>query len=122
MLKKILKNAKIEGEIKMKKKNESLLGYMDLETGRKLVTPMDDVFLNYIYQDEANWDHLKTITNIFYQAYIETYKDTKLKLIEGEISVKTKFPYFRNLSASKPKEQDFRIESVDKVDWTQISE
>ena len=106
----------------MEKKNESLLGYMELETGRKLVIPMNDIFLSYIYQDEANWDQLKTITNIFYQAYIEIYRDTKLKLIEGEISVKTKFPYFRNLSASKPKEQDIRIESADKVDWTQISE
>jgi len=92
VLKKIEINAKIKGAIAMSKSKENVLGYIELETGSKLITPMNDVFLNYTYQNEANWEDLREIVNIFYNAYIKTFGNTKVRPTEGEIKVKTQFP------------------------------
>jgi len=122
-LKKIKTNGRIKGAIMMNNMIGSVdhyLGYIELETGPKLITPMNDVFLNYIFQNEANWEQLRTMANIFYHAYIKTHADTKIKPIEGEITVKTQFPYFKEFSSSKPKAQDMRIESAEKVDFLEF--
>ena len=98
----------------------NMLGYIELETGSKLITPMNDVFLNYIFQNEANWEQLRTMVNIFYHGYIEISGDTKVRPIEGEITVKTQFPYFKEFSSSNPKAQDIRIENAEKVDFLEF--
>ena len=40
----------------MKNYNKNILGYIELETGPKLITPMNDVFVRYIFQNETNWE------------------------------------------------------------------
>ena len=107
----------------MKNKKNALgnaLGFIQLETGLKAVTPMDDVFINFTFQNSKYWETLRLINNIFYEAYKEVHQDTKLMPIEGEISVKTQFPHFKKLDSSKPKMQDTQIDSVDKVSFIEF--
>jgi len=99
VLKKIEINVKIKGAIAMSKSKANVLGYIELETGSKLITPMNNVFLNYTFNIQENWEDLREIVNIFYHAYIETFGDTKIRPTEGEIKVKTQFPQYRDLSS-----------------------
>lgn len=34
----------------MNNKDENILGYIELDTGTKAITPMNDVFLNYTFR------------------------------------------------------------------------
>ena len=104
----------------MNKTSENILGYIELETGSKAISPMNDVFLSYTFQKKANWETLRKMTNIFYKAYIEICVDTKITLVKGNITVKTQFPHFQNLNASTPKEQDVRIESKEKIHFIEF--
>lgn len=104
----------------MNKTGENILDYIELDTGSKAITPMNDVFLNYTFEKKMYWETLRKMTNIFYEAYMEAYADTKMMLIEGEITVKTQFPYFKNITSSMPKEQDIRIKSNGKIDFVEF--
>jgi len=104
----------------MKKKSENILGFIELETGAKAITPLNDVFLNYTFGQETYWETLRNMTNIFYNAYIETHKETTITPIEGKIVVKTQFPHFRDFNASIPKKQDMEIDSADKIDYIEF--
>jgi len=104
----------------MNKKSENILGYIELETGLKPITPLNDVFLNYTFGQKIYWEILREMTNTFYKAYIKTHQYTNITLIEGEISVKTQFPHFRDFDSSKPKEQDIQIESEKKIDYIEF--
>ena len=96
----------------MKKKDNRMLGYIQLETGMRLIIPTNDVFLNYTYDKEVNWEQLRKMANVFYQAYIKIYGDTRIRPIDGKIAVATQFPYYRDLTSSKPNALDMRIENV----------
>ena len=104
----------------MQKNSENILGFIKLETGDKGISPLNDVFLSYTFQQEAYWETLRRMTNIFYEDYIANCSETKIKPIEGEIVVKTQFPHFRNFSTSTPKEQDVQIESSVQIDYIEF--
>ena len=115
ILKNTNKNVRIKGEIVMNNNAENLLGYMELETGSKLITPMNDVFLNFTYQNKENWEDLRVMANIFFDEYDEICKDTKIRPIEEVVAVKTQFPFFKEPKSNRPKAPDIRIDSLSKV-------
>ena len=96
---------------------EKMLGYIRLETGPKLIIPMNDIFINFTFQDEANWENLKMMANIIYNQYAQDYESTKIKPIEEIISVRTQFPYFKAPKSDKPKAPDIRIEDINKFSF-----
>lgn len=104
----------------MSKKRENILGYISLDTGKKAITPLNDVFLNYTFLRQEYWETLREMTNIFYKAYIKKHKDTNITPIKGEINVITQYPYYRNADSSTPKRQDMRIDSENKVDYIEF--
>ena len=104
----------------MENEKEDLLGFLVLETGLLLVSPMNDVFVNYTYERKANWEQLRKLVNIFYKAYIEICKNTQIEPIEGISDVETQFAWFKDPKNSTPKRQDVRIESVKKVDFLEV--
>ena len=97
--------------------DNNLLGYIELDTGPKLITPTNDIFLNWTFNKEEYWEELRMIANILYSAYIELYGDTKITLIEDEIAITTQFPFYKDVSSSEPNKLDMRIESIKKVDF-----
>lgn len=50
---------------KAKKHKKKPLGYIQLETGEKPVAVMNDVFLNYHFEKEENWEDLRRLVNFF---------------------------------------------------------
>jgi len=105
-----------------KKIENNILGYISLETGKKAVTPLNDVFLNYTFVRKEYWETLREMTNILYSAYINIYPSTNLILIESEINIQTQYPYYRNADSSTPKRQDIRIDSENKVDYIEFQQ
>ena len=101
----------------MTNKSDNVLGYIELETGAKAVSPLNDIFLNFTFGQEAYWETLREIVNIFYKDYIRSHQDTNVTLIEGKVVVKTEFPQYRSLKSTKPKKQDIKIESEEKIDY-----
>ena len=104
----------------MNKKRENILGLIQLDTGPKAITPMNDVFVNYTFAQKMYWETLRRITNIIYRSYIKLYPDTGVDLIIGEIDVQTQYPYFTESNSSKPKTQDAQIESLIKIDFVEF--
>ena len=60
------------------------------------------------------------MTNIFYKAYIEHYKDTSITPIEGKIIVKTEYTHYKDIDSSTPKRQDMRIESDKDLNYVEF--
>ena len=89
------------------------LGLIELETGTKAIMPMHDFFLTYAFNIPENWQTLRSITNILYQACKDIYKDKAhhIELIEGDIEVKTQYEYL--LDDTHNKRQDHLIVGKD---------
>ena len=84
------------------------LGYIDLPSGPKAIYPMNDIFLNYIFEDRAYWEALRQILNIIINAYRQTNPDTQLQPVEGTIEVKTQYKHL--LADSKvTRDQDIKM-------------
>ena len=47
---------------------------------------MNDVFTNYYFAKEENWEDLHSIVNMFIAGYTLYYPETLLKPIKGEIA------------------------------------
>ena len=104
-----------------KKENKTTnLGYIQLGTGAKLITPLNDVFVNYTFQKEEYWECLRKTANIIYNAYIEVYGDTKIRPIKKAVLVTTQFPFFKDSSSTRPNEPDLRIDSEEKTDFLDL--
>ena len=112
-----MKEVKINGRIKGAMMMNNILGYLELGTGLKPIPLMNDFFLNYNFQNPANWEDLRLMVNIFYLAYMETCKETTVRPIEGRVAVTTQYPYFKEHLSSKPKTPDIQINSLKKVDF-----
>ena len=104
----------------MNNDNQKVLGYIQLETGEKLITPMNDVFINYTFQDKENWEELRKLANIIYLAYLEKNGNTKIRPSDGEIEVSTQFSYFKDPKSTTPKSQDAKMESTDRIDFIEF--
>ena len=90
------------------------LGYIQLETGLKAVTAMNDIFLNYQFEKKENWENLRSIINIFLGSYMEKFPGTVARLITGDIEVETQFKILLDPSA-KQKSQDIKVSGQDVV-------
>ena len=104
----------------MNKKSENILGFLELETGPKAISPMNDVFVNYTFGKKQYWETLRRITNIIHRSYMETYPDTQVSLIAGEIDVQTQYPYFKEPDTSRPKTQDAQIDSPRSINFVEF--
>lgn len=93
----------------MKKPNntENILGYIELENTLKPIRPTNDIFINYMYLNEENWEDLRKIGNIFLRKYKLYCVGTKIQLIKGNITVETQYEFL--LDPSKKRKPDLKI-------------
>jgi len=87
---------------------KSPLGYIELNNGLKAIFAMNDIFLNYTFEDAAYWETLRSMVNLFLDAYRQKNSDTILKPIEGNIVVKTQYQHLLNIE-NTTKDQDIKI-------------
>jgi hypothetical protein len=89
------------------------LGTVVLENSAISIYPMNDLFMSYTYDDEENWEALKTIVNTFIGEYRRKNPKTVLDLIKGDIVVETQYKYLLD-KPDKSRRQDIRIVESDK--------
>jgi hypothetical protein len=84
------------------------LGYIQLESGEKPVAVMNDVFLNFQFEKEENWEDLRSIVNIFIKDYASQKPSTVSRPIESAIQVQTQYKFLLN-PENKTRNQDFKM-------------
>ena len=92
-------------------KEGGILGYIELESGKKPVKPMNDTFLNFTYSKQENWETLRLKANIFYEDYISNAANTRIKPIVGDIKVDTQYEYLLD-EEKTTKRQDFKMTTI----------
>jgi len=92
----------------MPAKNTYPIGYIELPNGSKPIFPMNDIFLNYTYDNPLHWETLRLKANIIIEAYRLCKPSTHLKPITGKIKVQTQFQYFLDKS-NTTRQQDLKI-------------
>jgi len=90
--------------------NNTPLGYIELPNGDMAIFPMNDVFLNYTFEDMEHWEALRLAVNLIIEAYMQLKPDTRLKTIDGDINVRTQFRQF--LAANKNANAKFREQDI----------
>jgi len=98
----------LERRAKMSSKNTTPLGYVELVNGSKAIYPMNDIFLNFTFENSAHWEALRLAINLLIEAYKQQKPDTKVKPIEGNIKVRTQFKHLldvKNIS----RDQDIKM-------------
>ena len=85
------------------------LGHVDLPTGKYAVFPMNDIFLNYTFENEKNWEALRQIVNIFTKDFIEKYPGSTARPITGDIKVRTQYKQLVTGDPKKALSQDIHI-------------
>ena len=85
------------------------LGFVSLTNGAKAIYPMNDIFLNYAFEDPANWEALRLTINILLYAYKQKYPCTTVEMIEGNIKVRTQFRHLLETDIKTTRNQDFEI-------------
>jgi len=100
-------------------KQKKPLGYIDLEDNRKAIYATNDLFLNYTFKDEKNWEALRDIVNILVNAYKEMIPETAMKPIEGTIKVETQYMYYLN-TRNATKDQDLKLSHIEESKLTYI--
>ena len=93
----------------MTSKNMVPLGYVELANGLKAIYPMNDIFLNYTFEDVSYWETLRLAVNLLINAYRETKPDASVKPIIGNIRVRTQFRHLLNTDVKTTRDQDIRI-------------
>jgi len=103
------------------------LGYIELPSGKnRAVIPMNDIFLNYMFDKEEYWGISKDIVNILSDEYSETTsnKTHKMPYIEGEVIVETQFQYLLESATGKntltPRNQDIKVLQKGDNDGNQV--
>ena len=86
------------------------LGYMEIESGSTPVHAMNDIFLNYMFKSEKNWEVLRSIINIVLEEYIRQHADKGAipNLVHGEIDVTTQYEFMRQRDRANPR-QDMKV-------------
>ena len=90
----------------MSSKNTTPLGYVDLPSGAKAIFPMNDIFLNYTFENVEYWEALRLAVNFFIEAYRQRYPKTSIQTINGNIKVRTQF---RHILDKTTRDQDIKI-------------
>lgn len=75
----------------MEYKNSKPLGYIKLPNKDMAIFPMNDVFLNFTFQNIEYWETLRTAVNLLIEAFKREVPETRLYPIEGGIEVRTQF-------------------------------
>jgi len=89
-------------------KNSFPLGYVDLPDGAKAIYPMNDIFLNYTFEDMEYWEALRLATNLIIEAYKCYNPKTKIMTITGKIKVRTQYKHLLGKD-NTTRNQDLRI-------------
>ena len=73
------------------------LGYIVFPSGSKPISPMNDLFLNYMFNKPENSEVLKDIINIYSEEYSKQHQDQssghKMPYITGDVTVETQYQY-----------------------------
>ena len=85
------------------------LGLVELPTGPYAVFPMNDIFLNYTFENEEYWETLRQIVNIVKKDFKSKFPHTVTKPITGKIKVRTQYKQFAKGGGKTPLSQDFQI-------------
>ena len=84
------------------------LGHIVLDSGTKEIYPMNDFFTNFTYENPENWETLRLIINMVYEAYRrENPNATAIAPIEGDILVATQYKFY--VKPRKTKRQDIKL-------------
>ena len=97
------------------------LGYITLLNNiQKPIYPMNDFFLNYTFEKEANWDNLRLIINIYLETYASKYeRQDGFHYIGEDIIVETQYEHYIKNTTKQPA-QDFKINKAQNDDQTYI--
>jgi hypothetical protein len=95
------------------------LGYIELENGRKPIYPMNDFFLNYMFNITAYWETLRKVANITVDAYRRFYAATHMRRVEGEITVATQYSYILD-AKNKTRDQDIKMTDSEKLTYIEF--
>ena len=93
----------------MASKDTIPLGYVELENGSKAIYPMNDIFLNYTFENASHWEALRLAINLLIDAYRQHQPSTKVRPIEGKIEVRTQFRYLLDVDGKTTRDQDIKI-------------
>jgi len=84
------------------------LGHIELESGTMNIYAMDDLFLNFTFENEENWEEFRLMINILLQEYRDINPTTVATLMEGKIHVKTQYKFYVNAEKkNQTRNQDF---------------
>ena len=89
-------------------KNKIPLGHLQLPSGPKAIFALNDIFLNYTFQAQENWETLRLIVNLIIEAYSQATADTLLKPVTGTIEVKTQFKHLLD-DGKTTRDQDLKM-------------
>ena len=89
--------------------NKTPLGYVELENGTLAIYPMNDIFLNYTFEDSAYWEALRLAVNLLIEAYRREKPDTMVKQIKGSIKVRTQYRHLLGTDVRKARDQDIKM-------------
>ena len=92
----------------MAAKNSVPLGYVSLSDGEKAIYPMNDIFLNYTFENMEYWESLREATNIFIERFKQYQPSTDVNPVEGVIHVRTQFQHLLG-NDNTTRNQDLRI-------------
>jgi len=95
-------------------KNSTPLGYVQLANGSMPIHAMNDLLLNYTFENAAHWDGLKQTVNIVINAYRKYASDrhkleTRLQPIVGNIMVRTQYQFLLKNDKKTTRNQDIEI-------------
>jgi len=102
----------------MASKDTTPLGYVELANGSKAIFPMNDIFLNFTFEDASHWEALRLAVNLLIEAFKKQKPDTKVKPIEGNIKVRTQFQHLLNMQ-NATRNQDIKM-TEDETETTYI--
>ena len=90
------------------------IGQVELESGLMNIYAMDDLFLNYTFENEENWEDFRLMINILLDEYRRQNPATVTTLIEGEIHIETQYKFYVNANMkNKTRNQDFKLNERD---------
>jgi len=90
------------------------LGFVELDSGSMEIFALDDLFLNFTFENEENWEEFRLMMNILLEEYIKLNPTTVATLIEGAIRIKTQYKFYINAKKkNKTRNQDFESDELD---------
>ena len=90
------------------------LGIVELDSGSMEIFALDDLFLNFTFENEENWEEFRLMMNILLEEYIKLNPATVATLIEGAIRIKTQYKFYINAKKkNKTRNQDFESDELD---------